>query len=128
MHKLHPVLIPQYNIYCICGISYVYNLHRQDIIQNYRLRVIQSESAISSGVEVAQSVSEKDLSADILIALLFKKQWCYIFSRGRATPENVPSTPGVAVMENQGLLHCEERHSLFKKIRSGDAVVKVFFQ
>lgn len=87
--------------------------------------VIQNESAFfSSGVEVFQSL----LSADILVDLLFKKQRCHIFCWGRAKSENVPSTPGVPVVENQGLLHGEERHRLFQKLRCGDSVMKVFFQ
>lgn len=68
------------------------------------------------------------LSADFLIALLFKKQRCYIFCRGWAKSENVPRTPGVTVVENQGLLHGEERHRLFQKIRSGDSVMEVSFK
>lgn len=68
------------------------------------------------------------LSADILIGLLFKKQRRYIFCWGRAKSENVPSTPGVAVVENQGFLHGEEGHRLFQKIRGGDSIMEVFFE
>lgn len=58
----------------------------------------------------------------------FKKQWGYIFCGGRAKSEYVPSTPGVAVVENQGLLHAEEWHRLLQKLGGRDTVMEVLFE